>query len=248
MRPTQGIYLLLFALGMNEVKKRAEDDMDLPVLNDWLTVDVGRTITATSMSNIEINNQLKVICEAHSLAENMEAMANEHEAYRDYYAGLKQDLGVAKRKFLVKREIERAQLMTGALAGMLTIRSMFEELRERILVPNTHEDPITSTLHFEARVLDVIKFFTRKLYVYASLMTDTVASSPILPRMVDAVSATPRAANTPTTNTATTNTNAATPQADSAAEATPPFSDEEVARQMQEADDAEYAQQLSRRV
>lgn len=157
--------------------------------------------------------------EAYSLAESMEAMTHEHITYRDHFVGLVQDLDEAKRRFLIKHEVGRAQLMTEALAGMLTIRTMFEDIQLHRLIPKTADDPVMATLHFEDRVTQTIKFFASELQSYALELTNSSALRHTHCK-VDPVAGV-EAVNQ---------------------------SDEEIARQMQEVDDADYARRLDRRV
>lgn len=233
------------------VKDKKDDDWDD-------TPAVADPDYPTHLTDSRIRQQETCMGEAHSLAESMEAMTHEHPSYERHFNALVLDLAQAKKKFYGKREIERIQLMSEALSGMLTVRSLFDDLRNRKIAPKSTEDPLAYTMVFEDRVVRCIKYFAVEIQMYATLISvpPPVALVPVPPSESAPPSANSAATKTSDAKTGstsrgdpdTTPSSASSVTTSTTAVTAPPLTDEEYARKLQAEEDAEYAKLVSRRV
>lgn len=214
----------------------------------WGSADsVDPDVERMSREDAKRESQFRNMREAYSLAESMEAMTGEHPGYHEHFTALVQDLGDAGKRFTDKREVERMQLMTEAMSGMLTIRAMFEDLRSRTLKVKSADDPVTGSVFFEPRLIQTIKFFAKELHEFTGTMETGTTNIPFVPDEQAQLTGptTPLVADSdvPLLAPVDATTGAGTGTGDRKSR-----SDEEIARELQDEEDAAYAKLLAKRV
>jgi hypothetical protein len=208
--------------------------------SDWDSlVSTNPDIEQMSREDAKRGAQAENMREAHSLAESMEELSGEHPNYCEHFTALVQDLRDAGKHFTDKRAIVRMQLMTEAMSGMFTICAMFEDLRSRSLKVKSADDPVTGSVFFEHRLLKTIKYLAKELHEFTETMTTGTTNIPYVANE-----------QVRTTGPATALVaNADIPLLASVDASTGKYkSDEEIARELQDQDDAAYAKLLAKQV
>ena len=125
-----------------------------------------------------IRGQNALVASAASIAENMEVMTAAHpRRYQARFAAVRLDLAEAARVFSSRPAVGRAQLLAEALAGMLGVCAMFEELRSgrtRLAGP---DDDVAATLVFEDQVLRLVRALSAGLSSYAAALAPASATA-----------------------------------------------------------------------
>ena len=125
-----------------------------------------------------IRGQNALVASAASIAENMEVMTAAHpRRYQARFAAVRLDLAEAARVFSSRPAGGRAQLLAEALAGMLGVCAMFEELRSgrtRLAGP---DDDVAATLVFEDQVLRLVRALSAGLSSYAAALAPASATA-----------------------------------------------------------------------